>query len=140
MSDVSQFYVVHGKVYKNEELDLLEKAINNPIKIKLKKKFYLPYKEELKKLKTENPREFNRRLREIKEKIAFEYALSDMVEISEIQRQIYTTKGGLPELDGDYTVFGEVVSGFSVVEKIANLKTDKNSRPYTDVKLVVRVL
>ena len=140
MSDVSQFYIVQGKVYKNEELDLIEKATNNPIKLKLKKKFYLPYKEELQKLKTENPQEFNRRLREIKEKIAFEYALSNKLEFTEKQREVYTTRGGLPELDGDYTVFGEVVSGLNVVEKIASLKTDKNSRPYTDVKLVVRIL
>ncbi len=140
MSDVSQFYIVHGKVYTKEELDLLEKANNNPIKIKLKKKYYVPYKEELKKLKTENPKEFNRKLREIKEKIAFEYALSNKLEFTDLQREIYTTKGGLPELDGDYTVFGEVVSGFNIVEKIASLKTDKNSRPYTDVKLVVRIL
>ncbi|MGQ1787309.1 MULTISPECIES: peptidylprolyl isomerase [unclassified Saccharicrinis] len=140
MSDVSQFYIVHGKVYKHEELALLQKAINNPIKLKLKKKFYNPHKEELRKLKAENPKEFNRRLREIKDKIAVEYALSHKLEFTEEQKQIYTTKGGLPELDGDYTVFGEVVSGFNVVEKIAALKTDKNSRPYTDVKLVVRIL
>ena len=140
MSDISQFYIVHGKVYKQEELDLIEKATNNPIKLKLKKKFYLPHKEELQKLKTENPKEFNRRLREIKQKIAFEYALSNKLEFTDKQREIYTSKGGLPELDGDYTVFGEVVSGFNVMEKIAALKTDKNSRPYTDVKLVVRIL
>ena len=140
MSDVSQFYIVHGKVYSNEQLDLLEKATNNPIKIKLKKKHYLPYKDELQKLKTEDPKEFNRRLREIKEKIAFEYSLSDKLEFTEEQREIYTSKGGLPELDGDYTVFGEVVSGLSILNKIASLETDKNSRPHTDIKLVVRVL
>ena len=140
MSDVSQFYIVHGKVYTDEELQLLQKAVNNPIKLRLKKKFYVPHKEELQKLKVDNPKEFNRRLREIKDKIAVEYALSHKLEFTAQQRKIYTTKGGLPELDGDYTVFGEVVSGFDVVEKIASLKTDKNSRPYTDVKLVVRVL
>ncbi len=140
MSDVSQFYIVQGKVYTNEELDLIEKATNNPIKIALKQKYYVPYKEELQKLKTDNPKEFNRRLREIKQKIAFEFALSDKIEFSEQQREIYTTIGGLPELDGDYTVFGEVISGFEVINKIAALPVDKNNRPYTDVKLVVRTL
>jgi cyclophilin family peptidyl-prolyl cis-trans isomerase len=140
MSDISQFYIVQGKVYTNEELDLLEKATNNPIKIALKKKYYIPRKEELKNLKTTDPKDFNKLLREIKEKIAFDYALSNKLEFTEEQREIYTSKGGLPELDTDYTVFGEVVSGFDVVEKIAALKTDKNSRPFKDVKLVVRVL
>ncbi|WP_066630081.1 peptidylprolyl isomerase [Labilibacter marinus] len=140
LSDISQFYIVQGKVYKNEELDLLEKATNNPIKIKLKKKYYVPYKEELQKLKTENPKEFNRRLREIKQKIAVDYALSRKLEFTEEQRNVYTTIGGLPELDADYTVFGEVISGYDVMKKIAALETDKNSRPYKDVKLVVRIL
>ncbi len=140
MSDISQFYIVQGRVYTNEELDLVEKSVNNPIKIKLKKKYYLPYKEELQKLKSENPQEFNKRLREIKEKIAFEYALSNKLEFSEEQRKVYTTIGGLPELDDDYTVFGEVVSGFDVVNKIASLKVDKNDRPYTDVKIEIRIL
>lgn len=140
MSDISQFYIVQGKVYTNEELDLIEKATNNPIKIALKQKYYVPYKEELQKLKTDNPKEFNRRLREIKQKIAFEFALSDKIEFSEQQREIYTSIGGLPELDGDYTVFGEVISGFEVINKIAALPVDKNNRPYTDVKLVVRTL
>jgi cyclophilin family peptidyl-prolyl cis-trans isomerase len=140
MSDISQFYIVQGKVYTDEELDLIEKATNNPIKIALKQKYYLPYKEELQKLKTENPKEFNRRLREIKQKIAFEFALSNKIEFSEEQRELYTTIGGLPELDGDYTVFGEVISGFEVINKIASLPVDKNNRPYADVKLVVRTL
>ncbi len=140
MSDISQFYIVLGKKYTNEQLDLVEKATNNPIKLKLKKQYYLPYKEELEKLKTEDPKEFNRRLREIKEKIAFEYAVSNHLEFTEEQRKAYTTIGGLPELDGEYTVFGEVISGFDVMDKIASLKTDKNNRPYQDVKLVVRVL
>ncbi len=140
MSDISQFYIVQGRVYTNEELDLIEKSVNNPIKIKLKKKYYLPFKEELQQLKKENPKEFNRRLREIKEKIAFEYVLSNNLEFTEKQREVYTTIGGLPELDDDYTVFGEVVSGFNVIDKIASLKTDKNNRPYTDVKLTVRIL
>lgn len=140
MSDVSQFYIVHGRVYSEAELDLLEKATNNPIMIDLKKKFYLPQKAKLDKLKTEDPQAFNSLLREIKDKIAFEYTLSNRLEFTPEQRKVYTTLGGLPELDADYTVFGEVVSGFNVVEKIATLETDKNNRPYTDVKLVVRIL
>ncbi|SMO82707.1 peptidylprolyl isomerase/peptidyl-prolyl cis-trans isomerase B (cyclophilin B) [Saccharicrinis carchari] len=140
MSDISQFYIVQGRVYTNKELDLLEKATNNPIMIKLKKEFYLPHKEKLKKLKADDPHEFNRLLREIKEKIAFEYALSNKLEFSPEQREVYTSIGGLPELDGEYTVFGEVISGFNVMEQIAALKTDKNNRPLKDVKLVLRLL
>jgi cyclophilin family peptidyl-prolyl cis-trans isomerase len=133
MSDISQFYIVQGQVWSNEQLDILEKNTNIPIKNDLKRKYYLPRKEELAKLKKEDPRAFNKLLREIKDKINFEYSLSDYLEFSEEQRQAYTTIGGLPDLDGEYTVFGEVVEGFDVIDKIAVLKTDKNDRPFTDV-------
>ena len=140
MSDVSQFYIVQGRRYKSEELDLIEKATNNPIKKELKRQYYLPHKEELARLKTEDPRGFNKLLREIKDKINFHYSLSDKLEFTETQRKVYTTKGGTPELDGDYTVFGEVVEGLSVINKIAAMPVDKNNRPTTDIKIKVSVV
>nr|WP_321450295.1 peptidylprolyl isomerase [uncultured Carboxylicivirga sp.] len=139
MSDISQFYIVQGRKYTNEELDLIEKATNNPIKIELKRQFYLPHKEELAKLKKEDPKAFNELLRDIKDKIAFHYSISNKKEFTEEQRKVYTTIGGTPELDGDYTVFGEVVEGLDVLKKIAALEVDKSSRPYTDVKITVTV-
>ncbi|WP_462318400.1 peptidylprolyl isomerase, partial [Marinilabilia sp.] len=130
-------YIVDGRVWTDEELDVIEKNNNIPIKNKLKKKYYVPRKEELAKLKKEDPRGFNKLLREIKEKINFEYSVSDYIEFTEAQRKAYTTVGGLPDLDGDYTVFGEVVEGLEVIDKIAALKTDKNDRPYKDVVIKV---
>ncbi len=140
MSDISQFYIVQGRKYTTEELDLIEKATNNPIKIELKRQYYLPHKEELARLKQEDPKAFNKLLREIKDKINFHYSISDKIEFTEKQREIYSSIGGTPELDGDYTVFGEVVEGLSVVNKIAALKVDKHSRPYTDVKIKVNIV
>lgn len=139
MSDVSQFYIVQGRTYSNDELDLIEKATNNPIKKELKEQFYLPHKEELQRLKAEDPRAFNALLRDIKDKIEFHYSISAKKEFTEAQREAYTTVGGTPELDGEYTVFGEVVEGLSVISKIANLEVDKHNRPYTDVKITVTV-
>ncbi|MBI9064583.1 MAG: peptidylprolyl isomerase [Marinilabiliaceae bacterium] len=140
MSDISQFYIVKGKRYTNEELDLIEKATNNPIKIQLKKQYYLPHKEELARLKKEDPKAFNTLLREIKEKINFHYSISDKKEFSEAQRQAYTTIGGTPELDGEYTVFAEVVEGLSVMNKIAAMKADKQNRPLQDVTIKVEIV
>lgn len=140
MSDISQFYIVKGRKYTNEELDLLEKARNNPIKIALKKKYYLPFKEELQKLKKENPKAFNTKLREIKQNIALQYEVSNKLEFTPKQREAYTTVGGLPDLDGSYTVFGEVVEGLSIIDKIAATATDKNDRPYKDVKIVAEII
>ena len=52
------------------------------------------------------------------------------------QIEAYTTVGGTPHLDGEYTVFGEVVDGMDIVDKIQNVKTDRSDRPEDDVKII----
>lgn len=52
------------------------------------------------------------------------------------QETAYTTVGGTPHLDGEYTVFGEVVSGLDVVEKIQNAACDANDRPIEDIRIL----
>ena len=52
------------------------------------------------------------------------------------QYKTYTTIGGTPHLDGEYTVFGEVVSGLEVVEAIQTVATDANDRPLEDVRIL----
>lgn len=51
------------------------------------------------------------------------------------QREAYTTVGGAPHLDGSYTVYGEVIEGMEVVDKIAAAKRDRNDRPLEDIKI-----
>jgi peptidyl-prolyl cis-trans isomerase B (cyclophilin B) len=59
--------------------------------------------------------------------------------LSKKQRKSYTTVGGIPHLDGFYTVFGEVVSGMDVVDKIAAVKKDTNDRPLVDIPMKVKL-
>jgi len=56
------------------------------------------------------------------------------------QRQAYTTIGGAPWLDGGYTVFGEVVTGFDVVDKIAAVQRDPGDKPLTPVTMTIEIL
>jgi cyclophilin family peptidyl-prolyl cis-trans isomerase len=56
------------------------------------------------------------------------------------QREALTTIGGTPHLDGAYTVFGEVLEGLDVVDKIAAVKTAPGDRPLQEVKMTVKVL
>lgn len=57
------------------------------------------------------------------------------------QREMYKTQGGTPHLDGNYTVFGEVVEGMEIVDKIATEARDANDRPNKDIRmLTVRVV
>lgn len=57
------------------------------------------------------------------------------------QREVYKTQGGVPHLDGGYTVFGEVVEGMDVVDKISNEPRDAHDRPDKDIRMIsVRVV
>lgn len=56
------------------------------------------------------------------------------------QKAVYNTIGGTPHLDGNYTVFGEVVDGMEMVDKIAAVQKDAKDRPLEDVRMQVDVL
>lgn len=51
------------------------------------------------------------------------------------QRKAYLEQGGTPFLDGEYTVFGRVIDGLEVIDKLAEVKTDRSDRPITDIKM-----
>ncbi|MDE5736289.1 MAG: peptidylprolyl isomerase, partial [Bacteroidales bacterium] len=52
---------------------------------------------------------------------------------------LYSTVGGTPHLDGDYTVFGEVIEGLDIIDKIAAVQTDRADRPVEDVWMKMRI-
>ncbi|MBC9931339.1 peptidylprolyl isomerase [Chitinophaga qingshengii] len=56
------------------------------------------------------------------------------------QREVYKTEGGSPHLDQSYTIFGQVIKGMEVIDKIAALKTDSHNRPLQDVPMKIRVV
>lgn len=62
------------------------------------------------------------------------------VKYSQEQRDLYATLGGTPQLDNEYTVFGEIVEGLDVVDKIAAVETQPGDRPTDDVKMYVKIL
>jgi len=54
--------------------------------------------------------------------------------------KLYEELGGTPALDMDYTVFGEVIEGLEIIDKIAAVQTDSRNRPATDVSMKVRII
>lgn len=59
---------------------------------------------------------------------------------NEAQRELYLSEGGAPFLDNDYTVFGEIVEGFEVLDEIAAVSTNPANRPLEDVKMKVSII
>lgn len=55
--------------------------------------------------------------------------------LNDAQRRIYTTQGGTPHLDGGYTVFGELVSGWETLDRLAATATDKTDRPLSPMRM-----
>lgn len=142
-SDISQFYIVTGKVYSQGELDTLELINNIPIKKVIKKRIFTPQSvAKLKELRAaKKVKEHNELLRALKLDLETELrADPKSLFFSKEQRDKYTTVGGYPQLDGKYTVFGEVISGMEVIQKISKLRCDKNSRPFEDIKITLDII
>ena len=89
-SSSTQFYVVDGKPFTNEELDQIEATFT--------------------------------------------------IKIPENHREVYRTVGGTPHLDMNYTIFGEVISGMEVIDKIASVPKDDNNRPLNNIKMKITFL
>lgn len=146
-SSSTQFYIVQGQVYTEEMMKKMEARVNNmtqnaiffellgkPEYADQKKKFeelkatgdknglntlYLEMMEDIKKVQNERGGEFK---------------------FTEKQKEVYMSAGGAAHLDGNYTVFGEVVSGMDVVDKIAEESVDGNSRPLKDIRFSIKIV
>ncbi len=136
-SDASQFYIVHGKVYTQGRLDSMEMAVNVPIKNKIIREHYLPHKDDLAKLKTTDAEAFNTMLDSVLHVVdsLYEAAPGKFFLPAEL-KEAYSTIGGARHLDGEYTVFGEIIEGLDIIDKIAVLPVDGNNRPKSDAKIV----
>ncbi len=68
------------------------------------------------------------------------FAAKSGIKYTPEQMKTYETVGGTPHLDGSYTVFGEVIDGFDVIDKIAAVKTGPGDKPLKDVKMNIKII
>lgn len=136
-SDMSQFFIVQGKIYRPGELDTLERVQNQAIRKKALNEFYRPVRVELQMMKKDNPREYNKRVAAIQAKVdSVIQATPGHLLFTEEQRKAYTTVGGCHYLDGTYTIYGELIEGFDVLDRIAAQPKDKYDRPEKDIRIL----
>ncbi|RPH32387.1 MAG: peptidylprolyl isomerase [Bacteroidales bacterium] len=136
-SSGSQFYIVKGKLYTNQQLDDLEKKIESKNKSKLYKKIF---DDKLAKQKDQLKIDTISLSLDVSVAIDSIWETIPKFKLSEKQRKAYTTIGGIPHLDGNYTVFGEVIQGMDIIDEFSSVNTDQNDRPIKDITFSISVL
>jgi peptidylprolyl isomerase len=133
-SSGTHFYIVQGVKLTDEDLALAENRINSNIKQALFNKIIRQVADSARLSGIQMTEGEAQEKASIK---MFDFlAANPVYKIPEYQREIYKAIGGVPRLDGTYTVFGEVLEGLDVVDKIASVETDTADKPLTDVKIL----
>ena len=132
-----QFYIVQGKTLSPDELDALEGKNKKKLEQKIVKEITDLKQAELNKYRSEhNLSKLNNLQSAILKQVELRLKIDTTYKFTKKQRVDYEKIGGAPHLDGNYTVFGEVVEGMDVIDKIAAVEKDVNDRPLTDVKII----
>lgn len=140
-SSGSQFYIVQGKVFRPGELDTMEIGINKQRKELMLREHLNTSNDKLNDFKENNDKTgFDIFVAEVRANVDSLYNAGPQYSFTNEQREVYTTIGGYPSLDGEYTVFGEVIEGLDVLDKIAAVKTNKANRPLEDVRMKIELL
>ncbi len=135
-SSGSQFYIVTGKTYNDSTLAQMEQRAQQ-----------MQIKEIFDRLASER-RDSIMNMRRNRDMMGLQALQDELVKMAQTeaqahpalltaeQREAYKTVGGAPHLDGQYTVFGEVVKGLDVVKKIETAETDGRDRPKEDIRVI----
>ncbi|MFC4665772.1 peptidylprolyl isomerase [Falsiporphyromonas endometrii] len=139
-SSGSQFYIVWGQVYKEGQLGQLAKQMQMMQMQSIFDKLVFEHKEEIKQLRRDRNRQGLQDLQDHLIAEAEAISKENGGGLNEEQKKVYSTIGGTPHLDGQYTVFGEVEEGLDIVEKIQNVKTEPGDRPSEDIKMTMTIM
>jgi len=145
-SSGSQFYIVQGVVYDSIKISGMEKRlIENKASKRLYEYIQLPENKKLKgRLDSLKQVKDNQLLRtawkEAKVESEKYYKGEENIGFTNLQKKLYSTIGGTPHLDGEYTVFGEIFEGLEVIDAIANVKGDRSNRPLKDVRFTIKMV
>lgn len=136
-SSGSQFYIVTGKTYGIRELREMAEEMNSQMEKTVFNRLCAQYRDSIISLQNADDQYGLSKLQnmlyeqtkaKIKEQSPFKFTSE--------QEETYMKIGGAPHLDGQYTVFGEVIDGMKVVDRIGRVSTDVYDRPLKDVRII----
>lgn len=138
-SSGSQFYIVWGQVYSEGQLRQFSKQLKMQKVQAVFNTLAAEHRDEIMQMRRNRDRAG---LQELQDRLAAEAQQQavDDAGLNEEQQKIYSTLGGTPHLDGQYTVFGEVEDGLDVVEMIQSSATGRGDRPVDDIEMRISVV
>ena len=137
-SSGSQFYIVWGQVYNEGQLRQFSKQLKMQKIQSAFNRLVAQHRDEIMQMRRERNRAG---LQDMQDKLAAEAEAQVTCEgLTDEQLKIYSTVGGTPHLDGQYTVFGEVEEGLDVVELIQQSATVRGDRPVDDIEMRMLVI
>ena len=135
-SSGSQFYIVWGQTYNTGQLRQMGKQLEMQRLQSIFQALAADHRAEILQLRRDRNREG---LQELQDRLAAEAETKAKTlgpVLTDAQMEAYASVGGTPHLDGQYTVFGEVVEGLDIVDRIQQVETLSGDRPKTDVVVV----
>jgi len=145
-SSGSQFYIVHGKKFTKEELEQMSEqktmqklqTLQREFISKPENSWYMQL--DFERLQEHNMDSLRMVGEQLQKKFEAEYPNPEPYIFSPEQINAYTTEGGAPFLDGEYTIFGEVIKGMEIVDKIAAEAVAPGDRPVKDIIMKVSIV
>jgi peptidyl-prolyl cis-trans isomerase B (cyclophilin B) len=139
-SSGSQFYVVQGKKMNAAEMKIDQQKFSTGLQQFFQKPENKPYYDSIAKLyQSGDPKAYESYIISLKPVVESQLGISVEKQVDPKMVEAYSTVGGTPNLDGQYTVFGKVIKGLEVIDKIAALPKDQSERPTEDVTMTVTV-
>jgi peptidyl-prolyl cis-trans isomerase B (cyclophilin B) len=139
-SSGSQFYIVQGKKISENEMKIDQQKFSAGFQQFFQKPENAPYRDTLSQFyQRQDQAGYESYIMKLKPVMEKQLGISVEKEINPEIVKAYSTVGGTPTLDGQYTVFGKVIKGLEVIDKIAAQPKDRADRPTEDIRMEVSV-